>query len=297
MNLIAGHLLHHLQAFDLKDEAIIGLSGDFLPHSGAFAPVKASPKDEALFRLAMFTVARTVALDPSVREQARWAASEIPASDNPTKNSPIAESIDLALSTHPGESELGGAIAIMQDSDYPFLVRSIAAWAVARHAPEHTEVAGFLDASTRRTPSELMGALPWIGWTDVRNSEAQDMAPRLVGLWQLITLRMIGSLSEQQVPAADSLPAAAFIASVLNNPHIVPPSKQPLMREVLCRLLDHLDQLVLDENESRFFHPNAKGGVRLRPWNERMTIWAQTMAILMLHEAIEMLPSTVPVQE
>ncbi len=52
---------------------------------------------------------------------------------------------------------------------------------------------------------------------------------------------------------------------------------------------------VVDLNEAQFYPAPStmQGGVRLSPWDERMPIWAQAMAIMMLHEALKAMPVTV----
>ena len=276
---------------DSNDTTILG--GTYLPHSDRWKPVIASPSDWAIARLAFLTAAKTPDLDPLIiKRSLQWA-------EDCSLYSPTADQLPVALrlecAVSPSEKLLERATSLLDNANATPSDRALAAWALAGHRSTHPHVRAFLNEITLLPPSQLMHMLPWLGWADIRLAAADNCPPRLTPFWNLLSTRIATTIGDTTTPTADMLPLTAFLASAAGDRNIYPATEQADASQVLCRSLELLDLLVVDLDEAQFYPAPStmQGGVRLSPWDERMPIWAQAMAIMMLHEALKAMPVTV----
>jgi hypothetical protein len=294
---IAAHLKGHVQHGLVGTEGIRVLGGDFVPHADRYAPLDANPRDKALFSWAMAVVAKTPGTDPTLAESAHdWSRLPIPPSAT-ARDEIVASAFRTALLGEPSAEDLELLVDAVADADVQPATRAVAAWALAGHSPSHSALDCFLEEVRAWSPSTLMDMLPWLGWADMRVATSQSMPPRLADFWNLLAMRTMASVQDDVTPTADFLPLAAFLASVADDKRVIPLESQPAMIDAVCRSLTMLHQLVVGADESRFYRGNSRGGVRLALWNERMPIWAQCMAILVLTEAVDLLPDTLQREE
>ena len=264
---IGRHVL--LQCWDDPDGELLHVGGEYVPPHDHCQPVQAAARDHAFVALALHKLSAVPELPEQLNISGRLAADTIAAqlaSDDPVI---VAVRSQLDPSTN-----LDSVRVLLSDNTAPRVERAIAAWALAHNAADHEAVIALLDETAVGPRQQLFGMLPWIGWADLAQAKSLNQPPRLDRLWQglsSVTLKDVDS----RTSTADMLPVAAFLASV--------------QKSSADRSLQLLDLLVVGPHESRFFRSptRAVGGVRLSPWNERMPVWAQTLGILLLCEALE----------
>jgi hypothetical protein len=295
---IVTHLGTHLtMPTTLGDDAATVLGSTYVPHLDRWKPLSASPRDRALARLAFLAAAATPGVDPTIAEQSRrWATD---CSTQAAVTDDVAAALQMDSIPQPSEEQLARVTNLLDDDTLHTSDRAIAAWALAGYQPEHPRVRAFLDAATLLPPVQLVEMLPWLGWADIRMAAGADATPRLASFWNTLGTRTAANLSDSTTPAANMLPIAAFLATAAGDPDIWSLPERPAAFHAMCRSIRVLAHLVVGPDEARFFPAPDKmlGGVRLSPWDERMPIWAQSMAIMMIRSALQVFPDTVRDEE
>jgi hypothetical protein len=275
----------------------IVLGSTYFPHSDRWRPLNASARDWALARLAFLTAAGTPGLDAAVAERSlQWAEY---CSPRTAPADHVCAALRLESAAERSEGSIEQVTTLLDNTNAADSDRAVAAWALAGFQPDHPRLRVFLDEATLLPPSQLMQMLPWLGWADIRMAAAGDGPPRLATVWNLLGTRTAAALEDATTPTADMLPLAAFLASAAGDRSIYPEAEQAAAFRAMCRSLELLDLLVVGPGEARFYPApdTMQGGVRLSPWDERMPIRAQAMAILMLREALRAMPDTVQGEE
>jgi hypothetical protein len=186
---------------------------------------------------------------------------------------------------------------LLTETEQPLADRAIAAWALTHNQNDRPLAQNFIEESTQLPPTELIGMLPWIGWADIRLAEASGRPPQLANFWHILAAKTAISVTGSTPPTAQFLPTAAFLASIATIDVVPTVADQHEYQQNVCQSLELLDMLVVGENEARFFPTHPIGGVRLTLSDERMSIRAQAMAILLLSEALGAMPDTVNGEE
>lgn len=297
MEEVATHLKAHDQIGLDGASTIRLLGGDYLPHADRFVPPDAAPRDKAGYRWSMAIVADTPGIEPSLANAAR-GLQQIPLGTSDTAADEIVSSaIRIALIAEPSRNDLTRAIESVANEEARPADRAIAAWALAGHNPLHPVLDAFLEEVASWPPSEVIATLPWMYWADLRVATAKEDHAGMTDVWIAIARRALAAMREATIPTADFLPLATLIASLAGDDSVIPPEARPEFVDGVCEALAMLRRLVVTEDEARFYRGSAQGGVRLTSWDERMPIQAQSMAILMLREALNVVPATLQGEE
>jgi hypothetical protein len=272
LNLIGQHLLTH--CWEDPDGGPLHLGGTYDPPQDRCQPVQAAARDQAFAALALQRLTEVPGVSPELVLSSRLTAASL--AGQLSEDDPVLLAVQ---STFDPTTNLESVRLLLADEHAPRVERAIAAWTLADTAQDREAVTALLDETASGPRRQLLHMLPWIGWADLRQAESLGQPPRLDRLWQGLSSVTLDTIDSDSV-TADMLAVAAFLASV-----------QPTSDGVssVHRSLQLLDMLVVSPHESKFFRSpeRAAGGVRLAPWNERMPVWAQTMGILLLCEAIE----------
>lgn len=289
LQLVTQHLASHMQLLQGNGETAMVLRGDLLPFTGRYVPPRAPARDVALFRYAMHRGRAALDLEQPDPLCVLPAVS--------AHNDPISAAYAIAINPAAPAEAYTQVTQLLADTDAPLADRAIAAWSLTHHDTDQSLAHAFIEEATRLPPTELIGMLPWLGWTDIRLARATGRPPKLAHFWRILAAKTADSITSSTPPTAQFLPAAAFLASIAGDDTILPQAEQSEFRRGLCRSLELLDMLIVGQDEARFFPSHPVGGVRRSLWDERMSIQAQAMAVLMLSEALDASPDTVQDEE
>ncbi|MEC9372261.1 MAG: hypothetical protein VYC34_00385 [Planctomycetota bacterium] len=157
-------------------------------------------------------------------------------------------------------------------------------------------------------PGRVVNLMPWLGWAEVRLAGAGEIpaeialrdARSLVWRHQLtfddaagLEPDLIGGIvftaARQPLPSWQSLRPLAFLATMLGDDRLT--SEDEAGREAI-RLLTSLRfmmQLEAGEEAMHMFRDRGRslGGIRLAPWDQRLTLDASALALLTIAESLE----------
>ncbi|MDX2116781.1 MAG: hypothetical protein SFY96_01215 [Planctomycetota bacterium] len=204
-------------------------------------------------------------------------------------------------------------------ADTPVHHRALIAYALARllHANiaaiqpaeqlSRDSVASLHRSIYRDTPGgELVAHMPWLGWTELLLADKDQSIAAAQALRDLRdrvrthTLRaedlddadtdfaggIVFTLGSVPLPTAQSFRAAAFVATMAGDPRLTTDSESPLALSLSLSHVRFVAQLAWDGPSLAFSrNPDRdRGGVRLAPWDPRLSIDAGSMALLTLCE-------------
>ena len=290
LQLVTQYLASHLQLLqgDGSDETALVLRGDLLPFTGRYVPTQATTRDLALFEYAMDRARTALGV-------ANTAELSVPISH--ANDDAVAAAYSIVMNPQSPAETFAQVRELLTETEQPLADRAIAAWALTHNQNDRLLAQNFIEESTQLPPTELIGMLPWIGWADIRLAESNGRPPRLANFWHILAAKTASSVTGSTPPTAQFLPSAAFLASVATTDVIPTVADQHDFQQNVCQSLELLDMLVVSENEAKFFPTHPVGGVRLTLSDERMSIRAQAMAILLLSEALGTMPDTVNGEE
>jgi hypothetical protein len=291
LQLVTQHLASHMQLLQGagSGERVTVLRGDLLPFTGRYTPPRATRQDQSLFHYAMARANAALGIE---RTHNLSLAPITTASDDA-----ISAAFQLVMDPKAPAEARTQVQQLLAAPDRRLADRSIAAWALAQTDDDCLLVRAFIEEATLLPPTELIKMLPWLGWADLQLAQASSRPPRLTKLWHVLAAKTAASTNNNAPPTAQFLPVAAFLASITVDDTILPPGERVDFQYSLCRSLELLDMLIIGEDEARFFPNHPAGGVRHSLWNERVSIRAQAMAIMVLTEALGAMPDTVQSEE
>ncbi len=272
LTLAGRHLIDRLWAGPDGGDLLLG--GTYHPNDDQWRPLDAPPRDRAFTAIALRRLGDVSGVPPQLAQQA-LQRSESLAVTLPNDDRVI-ESAKLVLGQPCNREAIA---ALLKDPEAALVERSIAAWAIASSAVEPgRDVPDFLNQVALLPPSTTLQAMPWIGWADAAAADVTGQPQRMEELWRGVGKIALADLSWDEV-TADVLPVAAFLASRRHDGDA----------QGAAQSLRIVRSLLVDSDEAAFFRSpqRATGGVKLAPWDERMPLWSQTMAILLLCEAAE----------
>jgi len=200
----------------------------------------------------------------------------------------------------------------------PLAQRGVIAMALARVSTAFPDVVNnsrvepLVRSIYRDTPAaELVTHMPWLGWAELELARGKQGVPSTQALRAMRdavrehTLRAedldetdvplaggivftSGVAGAAALPTAQSLRAAAFIATMVADPRLTSADERPLALALSLSHARFAAQLTWD-GPSLVFSRDAdrdRGGVRLSPWDARLSLDATTMALLNTTETI-----------
>lgn len=263
---IGQHLLRHLQT---GEKGELWLAGAYHPESDSWTPVKADSRDTAIALLAFDRLRN----DPELGRRSQLALIELLRTID--RSDDIVAAICSSIEGEPDSTMLLGRLASPQTSE---MDKAILAWALAPHFSEQTQFTNWMRSLETMSQTQIDQLQPWAGWVYARSGAGSDPSwgPALV---ERVRVRM--KPSGPWINAGYGAPLLRLAASLPAIDH----------DETALKLaLGMVHALTMKPSEVRFLpSPDAAlGGVREAMWNERMPVWVQSLAILLLDDTLQL---------
>jgi len=264
---IGRHLLRHMIS---GPQGELWMAGTYHPESDEWIPIQAPDRDAALAMLALDRLLD----DPELGDRARRTAAVI--LEQLDQSDPVVAAMCHVIDDRSDVTPLFDSLA---DANTPPIDRAVLAWATAPSAAAHPAWDAWCSSLETLTPRELDQLQPWALWAAARRGAECESA------WSAALIKRLQSRLDL---SRDSI-NAGFGASLLRLAASLPAAQAP--PEAVVSAVRMVHALAMNADDSRYFPSpdTALGGVRDAIWSERMSVWVQAMAILLLDDTLRVL--------